>query len=140
MSFLFRQKLDLRELVAVDAQARRVMLAEPARNLARLYAAYLQAHRFEVHHCGDAEELCSAIAEFRPDILVFSLEFPRPDGARTLRTVAALHPNLPVVTLAFNASADDIKRHMHHNVASHINRIHTRPEDIVHIVKAILNN
>ncbi len=138
MSYLFRQKLDLRELVATDRVVGRVMLAEPARNLGRLYAAYLQAHRFEVQHCQDAEDLGTVMAEFKPDILVFSLEFPRPTGARVLRTIAALHPSLPVITLAFNASAEDIKRHMHQNVASHINRIHTRPEDIVHIVKAIL--
>ena len=140
MSYIFKQKLDLRELAALEKAQKRILLYQPQAYLGALYSHYLKFHNFDVKHCQDIASLKEHVHNFMPEVLFYSIEDASPLSA--LSSLKSLKKNLPttlVVTTGFNTDAETLKQLLSAGVSSHINRCHSRPEDIVTITKTLLN-
>lgn len=140
MSYIFKQKLDLRELAAFEKARKRILLYQPQADLGALYSHYLKFHNFDVKHCQDIAALKEHMQSFMPEVIFYSIEGAKP--LTVLSSLRSLKKNLPatlVVTTGFNTDAETLKQLLSAGVSSHINRCHSRPEDIVAITKTLLN-
>ncbi|MBI5530619.1 MAG: hypothetical protein HY918_03920 [Candidatus Doudnabacteria bacterium] len=141
MSYLFKQKLNLGDLSLTNREIKRVLVFEPEEYLAALYANYVRNQEFEVRHCLELEEVPALIVKFSPHLLVFNAEaLDSPVKSKSwLVSLKNRHPELHVVTIGYNISSEGVRELMSAGISSHINRHLSRPNDIAHIIKAILN-
>jgi len=141
MSYIFKQKINLKDLAALENAKNKVLLYQPEEYLGALYSHYLRFHNFDVKHCQDIANLKFHIENFQPEILIYSIEgVSTPSVIASLATLKKHWPNTTVVTTGFNTDAQILKHLLTAGVASHINRCHSRPEDIVTITKTLLNH
>lgn len=100
MAYLFKQKLDLRELAEMEERPKVIMIAEPEENLLALHSYYLSSHNFLVKHCTRVESLKGLIEEHSPHLLFFDPNFyPKVNQATSLLgKIRSSHPFLPIVT------------------------------------------
>jgi len=142
MTYLFKQKLNLSDLADFSRAGEKILVYEPDAYLADLYRHYLRVHNFDVKHCPDLARISEQISEHRPKLVIFNTDSP---GAwlkvkTMLSALIAAFPGLRVVSTAYNINAQGLSELMSLGVSSHINRRLSRPEDLVVIVKNILNH
>ncbi len=141
MAYLFKQKLLIGDLVDLELRPKRVLIHEPEEYLSALYGSYLRAHNFEVAHCPNLNLLIQTSADFLPDVLIFNLEAGQAKVlVAWLSKFSRSFPNISVITTGFNTDAEVLKNLMPTGLISHINRRLSKPQDIVEVVKALLNN
>jgi two-component system, NarL family, nitrate/nitrite response regulator NarL len=58
----------------------------------------------------DGEELLKLLESVHPDVVVSDINMPGMDGITAVRRIRELYPQLPVIMLTMNDSADSIKR------------------------------
>lgn len=58
----------------------------------------------------DGEELLRLLESVHPDVVVSDINMPGMDGITAVRRIRELYPQLPVIMLTMNDSADSIKR------------------------------
>lgn len=140
MAYIFKQKLQLRDLVNIESSLKKVLIYEPEQYLAALYGHYLSAHNFDVKHCPNLSDLKIFAQMRRPDILIFSAEGGGafPEKIAWLSDFKKNFPDVPVVTTGFKAETEALKQFMAIGISGHINRRLTKPQDLVVIVKSIL--
>jgi DNA-binding response OmpR family regulator len=140
MAYIFKQKLQIQDLVDYGHILKRVLIHEPEEYLSAIYTQYLKADNFEVQNCSTLEALKELAKSFTPDILVFNIEYlnnPNVVGAWLLNFRKDF-PYAAVITIGFNDNSENLKKLMSVGISSHINRKHTRPQDLAVIVKNIL--
>ncbi len=140
MNYVFKNKLNLEDLAGLERQPKKVLIFEPRYYFAVLYRHYLQMNDFEVNYCGDADLLDSHLELFSPHVLIFSVEDcdRNPGKTRYLRQLSQTFPGLWVVTIGNNLQQDTVGQLMAAGVCGHINRVLTRPQDLVTVVKSLL--
>ncbi len=141
MAYIFKQKLRIEDLVDLPVREKKVLIHEPEEYRAALYGSYLRDHNFVVDFCPHIFFLNDSVKTFSPHLLIFNLEG---DGQGSkiawLLSFKQRFPNVLVVTLGFNTDAETLKLLMPAGLSSHINRRLSKPQDIVEVVKALLNN
>jgi hypothetical protein len=142
MAYLFRQKIDLRELAGAEYSPRLIMLAEPEEYLLALYSYYLQNYNFIVKNCADASILEEMISAHNPSLLFFNPGFygKISQAASFLKKMMANFPFLQVVTIGNGVSEKELKLLMQTGIVSHIERRLSKPKDIVAVAETIFNN
>ena len=76
--------------------------------LLRQGLAMLINQQQDMEVCGEAEEAHAAmrsIAQFRPDIVILDISLKGPDGLDLLKSIRALHPDVPVLILSMHDEA-----------------------------------
>lgn len=142
MAYIFKQKLQIQDLVNIKNSPKRILIYEPEEYLAALYGHYLKMHNFDIKHCPNLEALKPLAEISMPDILIFSAE----GGSAFTEKIAWLlnfkknFPNVLIVTTGFKVETEALKQFMSAGVSSHLNRQLTRPQDLAVIVKNILYN
>lgn len=141
MSYIFKQKLRIEDLVDLPARANRVLIHEPEEYLAALYGSYLRAHNLEVNYCQSVSLLSDSVKVFSPHLLIFNLEGDNEQSKISwLLNFKENFPSILVVTMGFNTGGETLKQLMPAGLSSHINRRLIRPQDIVDVVRALLLN
>ncbi len=138
MSYLFKEKFNIGDLVNIQTQTNRVVICEPEDYLAALYAHYLSRHNFDIKHCPQVETLTGVLKLFSPRILVFNVDAQK-SGRRLILGLRRQFPGISVITVGYNTSGELIKELMSAGVSGHIDRRLSKPKDLIHIVKAVLN-
>jgi len=142
MAYMFRQKLRLEDLANLKSAPKKVLVFEPEEYLSALYAHYLRQQAFLVSQCAQIENLLAEVAGFGPHLLVFNAE-PKGNfdmGRAWLFECKKAHPELVVVTTAFNAGTQAVSELMEAGCQSHINRNFSRPQDLGLVVSTLLHN
>ena len=141
MAYIFKQKIRIvDELAYLPRNTKTILIYEPLSDLSALYAHYLSSHNFNIHHCPDMNFLRPAIAAVSPDLLIFSLDAAVSWSQNKSLLLGLLKdfPKLSVISTSFNLNNENLKELMSLGVLSHINRRLSRPQDVVVIVKNIL--
>jgi DNA-binding response OmpR family regulator len=140
MPYIFKQKLDIRELVDLPVKPRKILIAEPEEFLLALYAYHLSNSDYFVKPCRELLALEEAAESFVPHLLVINASLLGSKGApgHFLGRLRRLNPSMQVVTVGQNTEPQELKFLMAAGSNAHIDRRHTRPEDITAIVKALL--
>ena len=141
MSYLFKQKFNFSELVDLPTIQKTVLVVEPESDLAQLYAGYLRASEFVVHCYDSLLQAHGAALQIQPRALLLSVDGSQ-SQTRTmlhLREIKKDLPNLIVVTTGFSLPSQTLQQLMSTNISGHFDRRLGRPQDIVHILNAILN-
>ena len=137
MAYLFKQKLNIADLVSAGQIRKKVLIYEPEEYLSALYAHYLQKHNFDVKHCPDLANLREAIVNFEPHIFVFCSDAPI---FKLLPQLNSCLPGMHLVSTGLNCSHERLNELMSAGVLNHLNRRLSRPQDLVVIINSILNN
>lgn len=140
MAYLFRQRFHLSELAELPEQpARRVLLVEPETYRAGLYRRHLEP-AFCVDHLPALPAWRGPETLGFPHVAVVSCEAAPSLGALTeqLARFVRFAPHVPVVTLAYDLSTEDLKLLMALGVASHLNRALSRPQDLPAVLLSVL--
>lgn len=142
MAYLFKQKLRLADLATAERPLPRVLIFEPEEYLAALYGFYLSQHNVEVRHCLALDSLLQQLASFLPRLLVFNAEAAASSGLKHywLSRCRRDFPELLIVSTAYNADSRRVGDLMDAGVCSHLNRQHSRPQDLALVVMALLQN
>jgi len=143
MAYLFREKFKVSDLAVLQRRpGRLVLIMELEDYLRELYAKHFSDNDLKVVHCTRAEELFEHVRTYGPQLLLVNIDvldrFSRMLGL--LKLVRASFSRLPVVAISSGLDVDGLKELMDIGISSHIDRRFTRPADVVHVVKAILNN
>lgn len=143
MAYLFREKFKVSDLAVLQQRPDMlVLIMEPEDYLRELYAKHFSDNDIKVVHCTRAEELFEHVRISDPQLLLVNIDaldrFSRMLGL--LKLIKASFNHLPVVAISGGLDADGLKELMDIGISSHIDRRFTRPADVVHVVKAILNN
>lgn len=142
MAYVTLEKFNLFELLPLERPVKIVGLLEPEDDLAGLYRRYLGEQGLEVHRRRFRQELQPLMASVNPDLLLVNSEaFEKSKLAIVaVRQLLSSYPRLLIVTVGFNTEPEDFKNYMSAGVASHINRKHSKPQDVATIVKTLLMN
>lgn len=140
MAYLFRQKLKISDLVVLEQNLQKILLAEAEEYRSALYSQYLSSETQVVLRCGDLYDLAGQIRKHSPHLLVLSVEmvpgFTR--AVSLLRRLRSDYPGLQIVTLGHGLDADEVKQLMGTGVCGHVDRRFSRPQDLAEIVRTIL--
>lgn len=139
MSYLFKEKFNIADLVDYQTQVRRVVICEPEEYLAALYGHYLTQHNFDIKHCPRVEGLKEVLGSFSPRLLVLNIEANNLERNLVLNLMRQF-PNVGVITTGYNTGGEVVKELMNAGICGHIDRRLSRPKDLIYIVKAVLNN
>ena len=140
MPYIFKQKLQIQELVDLQQPIKRILIHEPEEYLAALYQHYLQVHNFDIKHCPVLESLEVSAKNFAPDVLIFNIGENHNSKAEWLLKFKKDFPEAGVITTGFNTNSEILKLLLSAGISSHINRKLTRPQDIAVVVKSMLQN
>ncbi len=136
MQYIQKQTFNIEELVPIDTLAHVIAISEPEQYLAKLYEKYLQPYSFEVIHCYQGELLAMFVERHNPKVLLLSTDNPEIHGM--IEVLRQRNPHLLLVTIAYNAGAEDIRKFMSLGASSHINRMLSRPQDVADIIKGLV--
>ena len=139
MSYLFKEKFNIADLVDTQTQVRRVVICEPEEYLASLYGHYLSQHNFDIKHCPQIDGLKELLFSFSPRLLVLNIEAGNLQRGLVLNLLRQF-PNIGVITMGYNTGGDVVKELMDAGICGHVDRRLSRPKDLLYIVKAVLNN
>jgi len=140
MDYFFKQKFNITELADRPAPSLKIIIMETEEYLVALYTRYLQAHDFVALHCKEAGGLKDLIVYHQPDLLIIG------SGAvldpafllELLFDIKRIFSTLPVITIGNNISPQMLKQLMSAGISGHIDRRLSKPEDVVAVVKTIL--
>jgi hypothetical protein len=140
MAYIFKQKINLADLVGLTRESKRVLIYEPQNDLAALYAHYLKVHNFDIKHCLHLPAIRQLMLEFKPHLLIFNAEQPHvlSEIKRTTQRLGSDYIVPSLISTGYNLSGQEIGELMSYGVSSHINRKLSRPEDLAILVEAIL--
>lgn len=140
MSYVFKQKLNIGDLVEIETARQRVLVSMPYADLSGLYAHYLRSQDFVVSESLSLGELLKDIAEFRPHLAVISTDYEQNSLAvlKVVKRIKNFFPELPLVSVGDGLSVETLKNFMSEGVVSHIERRFSRPHDVVTMVKFAL--
>ena len=140
MSYIFREKLNLLDLVGKEKQYQRVLTVGMEDYLGELYGRYLASHNLAVAHCASLDTTHEHIEQFQPHLVVLSLEQVK--GQRPLLSllyqIKLLYPSLLVVSVGYNTDHELLRKMMSAGVCSHLDRRLSRPQDLVAVVTTLL--
>lgn len=140
MRYLFKQKLNLSDLVNFKGVQKKVLIYEPQEYLAALYSHYLRLHNFDIKHCPEFGKLKTMITDFCPELLIFNVEAETKSKENPSFNFKRHFPGLLVVTIGYNLGSESLKSLMNAGVSSHINRKLSRPQDVAVVVNTLLNH
>jgi DNA-binding NtrC family response regulator len=142
MAYLFREKINLLDLANLEQKNSRVLTVGVEDFLRDLYEAYLKKSEIALAHCKSVDAAHSYIKIYQPELLILGVEQLRSfqPTLSFLYQVRLFYPSLPVVSVGFDTDHQFLRQAMSAGVCSHIDRRHTRPQDVVLIVKSLLRN
>ncbi len=140
MAYIFKQKLNLTDLAGLTILPKRILIYEPEIYLAALYAHYLRQHNFDIRNCFNLDKVNGMIISFQPHLLIFCTDgLKAPFKAPGLiLALSRKFPNLSFLTIARELSHQGTKDLMDAGVLGHLNRSLSRPQDVVEVVKTLL--
>lgn len=140
MSYIFKQKFDLNDLVQQpEAEFKTVLVAEPEEYLLNLYCDYLKNHNFASHSCNHLNLLESKTFFHQPDLLLLSLDLftDRSNLSNEFLKYRKHFPHIKILCLGQNVDSKLVKEIMEFGVSSFIERRFSSPQDVINLVKSI---
>lgn len=140
MSYIFKQKFDLNELVLQPkVEFKTVLVAEPEEYLLNLYCDYLNKYNFTSHSCNHLNLLKSKTFFHQPDLLLLSLDLftDKSKISSEFLQYRKQFPQIKILCLGQNVESKIVKEIMEFGVSSFIERRFSSPQDIVNLVKSI---
>ena len=142
MAYIEKQKFNVHELAASRLRPIAVAIIEPDEYLAALYARYISAAHLQTHMRHDVDGIHGFIKTIQPHIIIINPNIqPSPKiFISILNTIRENFPAILLVTIGLSSDSEAIKDYMDSGISSHINRAHTRPQDVVVIIKSLLHH
>jgi DNA-binding NarL/FixJ family response regulator len=140
MSYIFKQKFDLNDLVSQpQVEFKTILVAEPEEYLLNLYCDYLSNHNYIPHACSHINLLESKTVLHRPDLLLLSLDLfaDKNKISNDFFNYRKQFPHIKILCLGQNVDSEIVKKVMEFGVSSFVERRFSTPQDVVNLVKSI---
>lgn len=96
----------------MTTKAARVLFVDDDATFRKVMTRELAGFGYEVQALASAEGLATALAEFRPHVMLLDLRLPGADGFETLQSVLSSDPELPVIMLTGHGAVPEAVRAM----------------------------
>ncbi len=138
--YVTKEKFNIQDLVELAVKPSRVLLISPDEMLAQIYQRHLEAHQFVVSSQRD-QALLSEMAELvKCDLLILDIINDRlVEQQKWLMSLRDAYPSIKIITVGMGLSETDLTRLMSAGIMGHIDRKLTRPQDLVILIKSIIN-
>lgn len=143
MVYVFQRKFNIDELASIDQQTNKVLVVEPEKYLGDLYKHYLTESFLDVLVLDTHDQVRKTIGIYNPNVILLNVDAASEKIDLLLAIIAGIrreYPILPIVSIAHNLNGDFLIRFMNKGITSHIDRAHTRPADVVCVIKTLINN
>jgi response regulator of citrate/malate metabolism len=142
MAYLIKNKFNIEQLVDLQKNLWKVFLLEPELYLLNLYQSYLHTHEFFVEPAQSVDGIERRLKRFQPHLLILNAVFFEKEKQlhKIINNLKAESINFQIISFGAGLSQEQLKNVMSAGVVSHIDRRFSRPIDIIHIAKSILNN
>ena len=104
----------------------------------RSIAAYLMDSGFNVYEASEANQLCKAIEEFNPDLVITDLRMPGADGLHVLKQIKQAQPELPVIIISGAGSVGDVVQALRLGASDYLVKPVLDIEVLVHAINKAL--
>jgi len=104
----------------------------------RSIAAYLADSGFQVYEASEANQLCNAIKEFNPDLVITDLRMPGADGLHVLKQIKQTQPELPVIIISGAGSVSDVVQALRLGASDYLVKPVLDIEVLVHAINKAL--
>jgi DNA-binding NtrC family response regulator len=140
MAYVFRQKLNINDLVDHLPVAPKVLVAEIEPELGKMYCMHLADQKLQAHHCNLPDRLHIMLKEVWPDVLVCGTDFFQDHDYLVVQLdfVRKQHPLLKIITIGENLGVAEMKQLMRYGISGHLEKQLTRPTDVALIVRGLL--
>ena len=142
MAYLIKNKFNIEQLVDLQKNLWRVFLLEPEQYLLNLYHNYLHENDFFVEPAQSIDGIEYKLKKFKPHLLILnSIFFEKEKNLhKIIGNLKSEDTNFQIISFGAALSHVQLKIVMSAGVVSHIDRRFSRPIDIIHIAKGLLNN
>jgi len=142
MSYIFRTKVNLRDLVDLPVKTKRILVAEEEEYLLALYAYHLICEDFHVKPCRSVDALHGHAEVFKPHLLILNDAFlgSKISIINLVKKLRVTNPELYVVTIGHGTQGNDLSQLMAAGINGHIDRKLSKPQDVAALAKTLLNN
>jgi len=138
MAYFLKEKINLEDLAAVENFRKAIVIVEPEEYLLDLYCEYFNRHNFHVRGCGSIDLLEKLLEQHRPHLLIINVGFLLKAGSSFLAKNSQ-DIGFKILSIGYNTDLEAVKKIMPLGVAAHIDRRTTKPQDVVDIALAMLN-
>lgn len=119
---------------------RKLLMIDDDALVRRSIAVYLTDSGFEVIEASEAEQLCRAIEEYQPDLVITDLRMPGADGLFVLNQVKQQQPDLPVIIISGAGSIGDVVQALRLGASDYLVKPILDMEMLVHAVNKALEH
>jgi serine phosphatase RsbU (regulator of sigma subunit) len=117
---------------------RKLLIIDDDLLVRRSIAIYLEDSGFDVHETADAIELCNAIKEYQPELVITDLRMPGADGLQVLQQIKQSQPDLPVVIISGAGSVSDVVQALRLGASDYLVKPILDMEVLVHAINKAL--
>ena len=117
---------------------RKLLIIDDDLLVRRSVAVYLQDSGFDVYEATDASELCTAIEEFQPELVITDLRMPGSDGLQVLQRVKKSRQGLPVIIISGAGSVGDVVEALRLGASDYLVKPIIDMEVLVHAISKAL--
>lgn len=117
---------------------RKLLIIDDDLLVRRSISIYLQDSGFDVHETADAIELCNAIKEYQPELVITDLRMPGADGLQVLQQVKQSQPDLPVIIISGAGSVSDVVQALRLGASDYLVKPILDMEVLVHAINKAL--
>jgi len=142
MAYIVKEKFNIFDLVPEAGGGKSVIVAEPEWYLAKMYQKHLLSNGFKVRLAGEPYEIHGLLRAAPTNAVLLNIEMYEHSNAAS-QHIAHIMENFPgviIVTVGFDTAGEDLKKYMSAGIGSHMNRKMSKPGDVVHIFKTLLQN
>lgn len=136
MDYLFKQKINLKDVYTERIGEKLVLVFEPEEYLLDLYCYYFKNFNFQTIGCRDLDLIEHLAKKADPHLLVINIQFLKQGDFLNIKQ---LFPMAKILSIGYNEDGNAIKKAMACGASSHIDRKTTKPMDIIHIAKNLLD-
>lgn len=140
MSYIFKQKFHISELVPQERAVKKILIAESDSFLGALFAYHLSSEDYHVKSCNQLDAVHRHLASFAPHLLIINpgLVGGAAKASHAFRQAKQAYPHLLIVTVSFDSGSEEVKHLMAAGVNAHVDRRFTKPQDVVRIINTLL--
>lgn len=117
---------------------RKLLIIDDDLLVRRSVAVYLKDSGFDVYEATDASELCNAIEEYQPELVITDLRMPGSDGLQVLQRVKESRQGLPVIIISGAGSVGDVVEALRLGASDYLVKPIIDMEVLVHAISKAL--
>lgn len=113
--------------------AGKILVVDDEREVRLVIRDFLTSRGYDVTLAENGVAALAALDQSQPDVVLLDMAMPEMDGLETLKRIAALYPNLPVIMVTVNADIETTSKVLQAGAADYV----PKPFDLDYLDQAV---